>query len=144
MKTQYVRILKGNNNVVEKLNYTKFHVTTDQTLLCLRADNIAAELKKGTWAVLVNSGRSSTSRKSGYDNFMRPLTPSVALSEIVGSKALTRTMAVKKVWQYIQSHNLQDVKNRRNINADAKLQVVFGKKVVSMFEMTKLMSKHLS
>ena len=77
--------------------------------------------------------------------FMKPLTPSDKLAEIVGSKPLPRTEVVKKLWQYIKKHDLQDKKNRRNINADAALKAVFaGKATVNMFEMTKLVSKHLS
>ena len=76
--------------------------------------------------------------------FMKPLNPDAALAEIVGSKPLPRTEVAKKLWVYIKKHDLQDSKNRRNINADAKLSAVFGgKKQVSMFEMTKLVSKHL-
>jgi chromatin remodeling complex protein RSC6 len=76
--------------------------------------------------------------------FMKPLQPSSALSEIVGSKPLPRTQVVKKLWDYIKKNDLQDKKNRRNINADVKLKPIFGKSQVSMFEMTKLVSKHLS
>lgn len=77
--------------------------------------------------------------------FMKALKPSAALAEIVGDKALPRTEVVKKLWVYIKKHDLQDKKNRRNINADANLKKVFaGKGTVSMFEMTKLVSKHLS
>ena len=77
--------------------------------------------------------------------FMKPLTPSDKLAEVVGSKPLPRTEVVKKLWAYIKKHNLQDKKNRRNINADAALKAVFaGKATVNMFEMTKLVSKHLS
>lgn len=77
--------------------------------------------------------------------FMKALKPSAALAEIVGEKALPRTEVVKKLWVYIKKHDLQDKKNRRNINADANLKKVFaGKGTVSMFEMTKLVSKHLS
>jgi chromatin remodeling complex protein RSC6 len=75
--------------------------------------------------------------------FMKPLTPSTALAEIVGAKPLPRTEVVKKLWAYIRKNNLQDAKNRRNINADAKLKTIFGKATVSMFEMTKIVSKHL-
>ena len=75
--------------------------------------------------------------------FMKPLTISAALAEVIGPKAVPRTEVVKKLWQYIKKHNLQDSKNRRNINADAKLKTVFGKAQVNMFEMTKLVSKHL-
>jgi len=75
--------------------------------------------------------------------FMKPLTPSAALAEVVGTSPLPRTQVVKKLWAYIKRHGLQDSKNRRNINADTKLKAVFGKNTVSMFEMTKLVSKHL-
>ena len=76
--------------------------------------------------------------------FMKPLMPSDALAEVIGSKALPRTQVTKKLWDYIKKNKLQDSKNRRMINADAALKAVFsGKKQVSMFEMTKLVSKHL-
>jgi chromatin remodeling complex protein RSC6 len=75
--------------------------------------------------------------------FMKPLTPSSALAEVVGSSPMPRTQVVKKLWAYIKKNGLQDSKNRRNINADSKLKAVFGKNTVSMFEMTKLVSKHL-
>ena len=76
--------------------------------------------------------------------FMKPLTPSSALAEIVGAKPIPRTEVVKKLWVYIKKNNLQDPTNKRNIKADTKLKTVFGgKAVVSMFEMTKLVSKHL-
>ncbi|MBL0274363.1 MAG: SWIB/MDM2 domain-containing protein [Chitinophagaceae bacterium] len=76
--------------------------------------------------------------------FMKPLTPSAALAEVVGSKPLPRTEVVKKIWVYIKANKLQDAKNRRMINADAKLKVVFGGKAqVSMFDMAKHLSKHL-
>jgi upstream activation factor subunit UAF30 len=77
--------------------------------------------------------------------FMKPLTPSAALAAVVGSKALPRTEAVKKIWVYIKANKLQDSKNKRMINADEKLKVVFGGKgQVSMFDMAKFLSKHLS
>jgi chromatin remodeling complex protein RSC6 len=76
--------------------------------------------------------------------FMKPVQPSAALAEVVGGKAIPRTEVTKKLWAYIKKNGLQDAKNRRNINADAKLKPVFsGKGTVSMFEMTKLVSKHL-
>jgi upstream activation factor subunit UAF30 len=77
--------------------------------------------------------------------FMKALTPSGALAAVVGSKALPRTEAVKKIWVYIKANKLQDKVNRRMINADDKLKVVFGgKSQVSMFDMAKHLSKHLS
>ena len=76
--------------------------------------------------------------------FMKELKPSEQLAKVVGSKPLPRTEVVKKLWAYIKKNSLQDNKNRRMINADDKLGPVFGsKKQVSMFEMTKLVNKHL-
>ena len=77
--------------------------------------------------------------------FMKAMNIGAALQPIVGNKPIPRTEVVKKLWAYIKKNNLQDPKERRNINADENLKKVFnGKKTVSMFEMTKLVSKHLS
>jgi upstream activation factor subunit UAF30 len=77
--------------------------------------------------------------------FMKPLKVSETLSAVVGKGPLPRSEVVKKLWAYIKKNDLQDPKKRRNINGDAKLVAVFGgKKTVDMFEMTKLVSKHLS
>jgi chromatin remodeling complex protein RSC6 len=75
--------------------------------------------------------------------FMRPVTPSPALAAVVGTKAVPRTEITKQLWAYIKKNKLQDAKNRRMINADATLKAVFGKSSVNMFEMTKLVGKHL-
>ena len=76
--------------------------------------------------------------------FMKPMTPSSALAEVIGSKAMPRTEVTKKLWGYIKRNKLQDSKNRRMINADDALKAVFGGRgKVTMFEMTKLVSKHL-
>lgn len=77
--------------------------------------------------------------------FMKPLTVSADLAAVVGKGPMARSEVVKALWAYIKKNNLQDPKNKRNINADANLKKVFGgKAVVNMFEMTKLVSKHLS
>lgn len=77
--------------------------------------------------------------------FMKAMTPSSALAAIVGAKDLPRTEVTKKLWAYIKKNGLQDKVQRRNIHADDKLKPVFGgKKTVNMFEMTKLVNKHLS
>lgn len=77
--------------------------------------------------------------------FMKPLTVSADLAVVVGKGPMPRSEVVKALWAYIKKNNLQDPKNKRNINADAALKKVFdGKSVVNMFEMTKLVSKHLS
>ena len=76
--------------------------------------------------------------------FMKPMTPSPALSEVIGSKAVPRTEVTKKLWAYIKKNKLQDQKNKRMIKADDALKTVFGgKATVNMFEMTKLVNKHL-
>lgn len=76
--------------------------------------------------------------------FMKPLTPSPTLAAVIGSEPVPRTEVTKKIWEYIKKHDLQDPANRRNINADEKLRPLFGKDQVSMFELTKLVSQHLS
>src|SRR5579864_4651494 len=89
--------------------------------------------------------KKTTTKRKPNSAFMKPLTPSTQLSEVVGTKALPRTEVVKKLWAYIRKHGLQDAKNRRMINADDNLKPIFGgKKQVSMFEMTKYVSRHLS
>jgi chromatin remodeling complex protein RSC6 len=93
--------------------------------------------------------RKKAARKTGAKRkpnaaFMKAMTPSDALAAVIGGSAMPRTEVTKKIWAYIKRHGLQDSKNRRNINADDKLKPVFGgKKQVSMFEMTKLVNKHL-
>jgi len=85
--------------------------------------------------------------KEGASNsaFMKAMKPSEALAKIVGKEPLPRSEMTKKLWEYIKKNNLQDAENKRNINADENLLAVFdGKKQVSMFEMTKLVNKHLS
>src|SRR5215469_840545 len=76
--------------------------------------------------------------------FMAPLSPSATLAEVIGNKPLPRTEIVKKIWDYIKKNNLQDKKNKRMINADAKLKAVFGgKDQVSMFDLAKIVSKNV-
>ena len=86
--------------------------------------------------------KAATKRKPNAA-FMKPLTPSSTLAAVIGGSAIPRTQVVKKLWDYIKKNKLQDAANRRNINADDKLRPLFGKNTVSMFEMTKIVSKHL-
>lgn len=89
------------------------------------------------------TAKKATKRKPNAA-FMKKLKVSDALGAVIGSGDRARTEVVSAIWKYIKKHDLQDKKNRRNINADAKLKVVFGgKNTVNMFEMTKLISKHL-
>src|SRR5713226_2679066 len=91
------------------------------------------------------SAKKSGAKRKPNAAFMKPMTPSPILAEVVGDKPIPRTEVVKKLWQYIKRNNLQDPKERRMINADDKLRAVFGgKRQVSMFEMTKLVNKQLS
>ncbi|MDP5007479.1 MAG: SWIB/MDM2 domain-containing protein [Glaciimonas sp.] len=76
--------------------------------------------------------------------FMKPMTISPTLAAVIGATPIPRTEVTKKVWEYIKKHNLQNPENKRNIIADDKLKPIFGKKEVTMFEMTKLISNHLS
>lgn len=86
----------------------------------------------------------ATAKKKPNAAFMKPLTPSAELAAVIGPAPLPRTEVTKKIWEYIKKNNLQNPENKRNIDADDKLLAVFGgKKQVSMFEMTKLISLHL-
>jgi chromatin remodeling complex protein RSC6 len=100
---------------------------------------MAAKKKSGRTA----KKKGSAKRKPNAA-FMKPMTPSASLGAVIGSSAMPRTEVTKKIWNYIKRNGLQDNKNRRMINADDKLKDVFGgKKQVSMFEMTKLVNRHL-
>lgn len=89
------------------------------------------------------SAKKAPARKANAA-FMKPVTPSSALAEIVGSSPIPRTEVTKRLWAYIKKNNLQDAKNKRMIKADDKLKTVFGGKAqANMFEMTKLVGKHL-
>jgi upstream activation factor subunit UAF30 len=105
--------------------------------------------KKGGARKAAKSGRKKTAKRSGAKRtpnaaFMKAMTPSAQLATVVGSTPIPRTEVTKKLWQYIKRKGLQDSKNRRNINADENLKPVFGGKAqVSMFEMTRLVNKHL-
>ena len=107
--------------------------------------------RKGAARKKSAGGRKSARRKSSGRKrtpnaaFMKPMQPDAALGAVVGERAMPRTEITKKLWQYIKRNGLQDAKERRMINADDRLRNVFGgKKQVSMFEMTKLVNRHMS
>jgi upstream activation factor subunit UAF30 len=108
-----------------------------------------AAKKGGAKKATKSAAKKKTAKKSGAKRvpsaaFMKPMTPSPALSNVVGTTPIPRTEVTKKLWAYIKRKGLQDAKNRRQINADENLKPVFGgKSNVSMFEMTKLVNKHL-
>jgi len=86
----------------------------------------------------------ATKKRKPNAAFMKPVQPDVTLSAVVGNKPIPRTELTKKLWAYIKKNKLQDTKKKTNINADDKLKAVFGgKKTVTMFEMTKLVSRHV-
>jgi chromatin remodeling complex protein RSC6 len=87
--------------------------------------------------------KSSGKKRTPNAAFMKPMQPSSDLANVVGSSPMPRTEVTKKLWQYIKRKGLQDSKNRRMINADENLRPIFGRGQVSMFEMTRLVNKHL-
>ena len=100
--------------------------------------------KKAKKKVVAKKAAKKKSARKPNPAFMKPLTPSATLAEVVGAKAMPRTEIVKKIWDHIKKNGLQDKKNRRMINADAKLKPVFGgKSQISMFELEKVVSKHV-
>ena len=104
----------------------------------------AKKAKKAAKRPAKRAAKKSGKKRKPNAAFMKPMQPSAALGAVVGNSAMPRTEVTKKLWQYIKRHGLQDAKERRMINADDKLKAVFGGKgKVSMFEMTKLVNKHL-
>ena len=103
---------------------------------------MAKAAKKAAKKTVKKAAKKSKRKPSAA--FMKPVTPSAALAEVVGNKPIPRTEVTKRLWAYIKKNKLQDAKNKRTIKADAALKAVFGgKAAVNMFEMTKLVSKHL-
>ena len=104
----------------------------------------AAPAKKSAAKKSAKGARKSAGRGRANAAFMAPVSPDSALAAVVGDKPMPRTEITKRLWAYIKKNGLQDSKNRRMINADATLKAVFGgKSSVNMFEMTKLVSKHV-
>jgi chromatin remodeling complex protein RSC6 len=102
-----------------------------------------AVAKKAAVAPKKKAAKKKSARKPNAA-FMAPLTPSETLAAVIGPKPTPRTEIVKKIWDYIKKNGLQDKKNKRNINADAKLKVLFaGKDQISMFDLAKIVSKHV-
>jgi len=101
--------------------------------------------KKAVRRTAKKAAKKSGKKRTPSAAFMKPVRPDSALSAVVGSNPLPRTELTKKLWQYIKRHGLQDAKNRRAINADDNLRPVFGgRSQVTMFDMTKLVNKHVS
>jgi upstream activation factor subunit UAF30 len=110
----------------------------------MAAKKKAKKAKKSAKRPVKRVAKKKASKRKPNAAFMKPVQPDATLSAVVGGTAIPRTEVTKKLWGYIRKNGLQDSKNRRMINADANLKAVFGGKgQVSMFEMTKLVSKHL-
>lgn len=93
---------------------------------------------------MATAKKAPAKKRAANPAFMKPMTLSPELAAVVGAGPMPRTEVTKKIWEYIKANDLQDPANRRNINADAKLKKIFDKPQVTMFEMTKLVSAHLS
>ena len=103
-----------------------------------------AAAKKPAKKVAAKKPAAKKAKRKPSAALMKPMTPSATLAEVVGAKPIPRGQITKNLWAYIKKHGLQDQKNRRQINADEKLKKIFGgKSNVNMFEMTKLVSKHI-
>ena len=110
-----------------------------------KAAKKAAPAKKKAAPAKKKAAPAKKAKRKPNPALMKPMTPSATLAEVVGSKAQARGQITKNLWAYIKKHGLQDAKNKRQINADDKLKAVFGgRSSVNMFEMTKLVSKHIS
>ncbi|MFT3822936.1 MAG: SWIB/MDM2 domain-containing protein [Chitinophagaceae bacterium] len=107
-----------------------------------KAAKKAAPKKAAKKAAPKKAAKKKSARKPNAA-FMAALTPSATLAEVIGSKPLPRTEIVKKIWDYIKKNKLQDKVNKRNINADSKLKPLFGKDQISMFDLAKIVSKHV-
>ena len=103
----------------------------------------AAPKKAAPKKAAKKAAKKSGAKRKPNAAFIAPLTPSSQLAEVIGNKGMPRTEIVKKIWDYIKKNNLQDKKNRRMINADAKLKPIFGKDQISMFELAKVVNKHV-
>jgi chromatin remodeling complex protein RSC6 len=106
-------------------------------------DGAALQRRKENMAKSATKAASAKAPRKPNPALMKPLTPSPELAAVVGSAPLPRPEVVSKVWEYIKKNKLQDEKNKREINADSKLEKVFGKKKVTMFEMNKHLAAHL-
>jgi upstream activation factor subunit UAF30 len=106
------------------------------------AKKAAAPAKKA--AAPAKKAAAPAKKRTPNAAFMKAMTPSATLAAVIGATPMPRTEVTKKVWEYIKKNKLQDAANKRMINADAKLKEIFKKPQVSMFEMTKLISAHLS
>ncbi|MBO9657667.1 MAG: SWIB/MDM2 domain-containing protein [Chitinophagaceae bacterium] len=105
----------------------------------------AAPKKAAKKAVPKKAAPKKKSARKPNAAFMKPLTPSAVLADVIGNKAVPRTEIIKKIWDYIKKNKLQDQKNKRMINADAKLKALFaGKAQISMFDLAKIVGKNVS
>lgn len=140
MQKKFVSLVNG---VARPLKSGLFYITRDSALIQVLKDAPAKVFPSGQWAEF----ETPKAKKANYPSWMRPLKiTSPELAEIIGAKEAVRTEVVKKLWKFIKDNGLQDLKNRRTINVGQHpltKAVFFGKQQVSMFEMTKIISKHM-
>lgn len=130
---------KKKKKVVKKKKTTKKKVVKKKTVKKKVPKKKAAKKAKKA----KKTKKAKKAKRKPNAAFMKPLRPSAVLANIIGGNALPRTQAVKKIWDYIKKNKLQNPKNKRNILADSKLQKLFGKKEITMFELAKILGKHL-
>jgi upstream activation factor subunit UAF30 len=145
--------IPGARRLAKRANVDFFGAKSDlRAIICSgrliarrRAKAEGDDMAKKTARKAAKGSKKTVGRKrTANAAFMRPVTPDATVAEVVGSKPIPRTEVTKRLWAYIKKNGLQDKKNKRMINADASLKAVFGgKSTVNMFEMTKLVSKHL-
>lgn len=142
MKTKYVTV---QNQTALELRYQSFHVTKEGELLCVSGSSIVRVIKAGQWFRLEKEARSFLARKNPAYMLPRKLSPELQL--VVRAPELVRTEIIKRLWAFIKKNRLQDTKNRRLIHVarTPETKLLFkGKKTINMFEMTKLLDKHIS
>lgn len=146
MKLLEAEIMKGNYSYnIGTSIISLANLSVGKRLADLQAVKVLIELELERLTPKPKVKKASPSRARKPSNtFMKMQNPSPALAEIIGSKPKPRTQVVTEVWNYISKHNLQNPKNRRNVMCDTKLQKLFGKEEVTMFELAGFIAKHLT
>lgn len=139
----HLRVTNTSSEITMAKKATKKAPAKKATAKKAPAKKAAAPAKKATAKKAAPAAKKAKTARKPNAAFMQAFTPSAELAAVIGAAAVARTEVVKKLWAYIKKNNLQNPKNKRNIMADDKLSKVFGKKEVSMFELAKLIGKHL-
>jgi upstream activation factor subunit UAF30 len=137
-------VKKAEKKTVTKKVKAKVSAVTQKSSEKKVAKKVTKKVEKKATKKVVKKVESKKAPRKPNAAFMKSVTPSATLAAIIGNTPVPRTEVTKKIWDYIKKHKLQDEVNRRMINADEKLKQLFGKAKVSMFELTKIVSSHLS